>query len=286
MRSITLLIMFAAACLMVAPPVSQTSAIQKMTPEDVVARHLESIGTAKARESVTTRIISGASQVIFHTAPTGQAVGKAVLASEDTKSLIGMSFPSPVYPREQLGFNGGSFVAAYVTPGVRSPLGAFLMTHNLIFKEGLMGGALSAAWPLVDVAKRSPKLEYVGTKKVNSQMLQELRFVPHGGSDLKVSLFFDQETFRHVRTEYERTIAGPTGDRSYIAGVTREVRYKMVEEFSDFKPEAGLTLPHIYKINLFVDSPNGTSQTEWILKLAQFTFNDKIDPSSFSISGH
>jgi len=285
MRSITSLAMFAAACLMVAPSASRSFVLEKLKAEDVVARHLESIGTAKARASVTTRIISGSSQVIFHTAPTGQAVGKAVLASEETKNLIGMSFPSPVYPREQLGFNGESFVAAYVTPGVRSPLGAFLMTHNLIFKEGLMGGALSAAWPLWD-AKRSPKLEYVGTKKINSQTLEELRYVPRGGSDLKVSLFFDQETFQHVRTEYERTIAGPTGDRSYIAGVTREVRYKMVEEFSDFKPEAGLTLPHIYKINLFVDSPNGTSQTEWTLKLLQFTFNDKIDPSSFSISGN
>src|SRR5690349_3426115 len=285
MRSITSLIIFAAACLILAPSASQSFVIEKLKADDVVARHLESIGTAKARESVTTRIISGTSQVFFHTAPIGQAVGKAVLASEDSKNLIGMSFPSPVYPREQLGFNGESFVAAFVTPGVRSPLGAFLMTHNLIFKEGLMGGALSSAWPLAD-AKRSPKLEYVGTKKINSQTFEELRYVPHAGSDLKVSLFFDQETFRHMRTEYERTIAGPTGDRSYIAGVTREVRYKMVEEFSDFKPEAGLTLPHTYKINLYVDSPNGTSQTEWILKLAQFTFNDKIDPSSFNISGN
>ncbi len=285
MRKITSLLMFATA-LMLAPSASQSLVIQKMKPEDVVARHLESIGTAKARESVTTRIISGSSQVIFHTTPTGQAVGKAVLASEGTKNLIGMSFPSPVYPREQLGFNGDTFVAAYVTPGVRSPLGAFLMTHNLISKEGLIGGALSSAWPLIDSAKRSPKLEYVGTKKINNQTFHELKYVPHGGSDLKVSLFFDQETFRHMRTEYERTIAAPTGDRSYIAGVTSETRYKMVEEFSDFKPEAGLTLPHTYKINLFIDSQNGTSQTEWTLKLTQFTFNERIDPSSFSLSGN
>src|ERR1043166_5656622 len=285
MRSVKSVIIFAVACLMFAPSASRSFVIDKRKPEDIVARHLASIGTAKARESVTTRIISGISQVIFHTAPIGQAVGKAVLASEDSKNLIGMSFPSPVYPREQLSFNGESFVAAFVTPGVRSPLGAFLMTHNLIFKEGLMGGALSSSWPLWD-AKRSPTLEYVGTKKINSQPFEELRYVPHGSSDLKVSLFFDPETFRHVRTEYERTIAAQTGDRSYVAGVTREVRYKMVEEFSDFKPESGLTLPHLYKINLFVDSPNGTSQTEWILKLAQFTFNDKIDPSSFNISGN
>jgi hypothetical protein len=286
MRSIKSLIMLAAASLLIAPSASQSFVIEKLKPEDVVARHLESIGTTKAREAVTTRIIAGTSQVIFHTAPIGQAVGKAVLASEDTRNLIGMSFPSPVYPREQLGFNGESFVAAFVTPGVRSPLGAFLMTHNLIFKEGLMGGALSSAWTLVDVAKRSPKFEYVGTKKINSQTLEELRYSPHVSSDLKVSLFFDPETFRHVRTEYERTIAAQTGDRSYVAGVTREIRYKMVEEFSDFRPETGLTLPHLYRINLFVDSPNGTSQTEWILKLTQFTFNDKIDPSSFSISGN
>ena len=285
MRRFTSWFVFAAVCLVVAPLASEVSVADKLKPEEIVARHLESIGSAKARASVTTRIISGISQVIFHTAPVGQAVGKAVLASEDSKNLIGMSFPSPVYPREQLGFNGESFVAAFVTPGVRSPLGAFLMTHNLIFKEGLMGGALSSSWPLWDT-KRSPKLEYVGTKKINSQTFEELRYVPHGSSDLKVSLFFDPETFRHVRTEYERTIAAQTGDRSYVAGVTREVRYKMVEEFSDFKPEAGLTLPHIYKINLFVDSPNGTSQTEWILKLAQFSFNEKIDPSSFNISSN
>ena len=285
MRSIKTLVVIAIAFQLVAPSASQSFVIEKMKPEDVVARHLESIGTATARESVKTRIISGTSQVIFHTAPIGQAVGKAVLASEDTKNLIGMSFPSPVYPREQLGFNGESFVAAFVTPGVRSPLGAFLMTHNLIFKEGLMGGTLSSAWPLMD-AKRPPKLEYVGTKKINSQTFEELRYTPRVSSDLKVSLFFDPETFRHVRTEYERTIAAQTGDRSYVAGVTREVRYKMVEEFSDFRPEGVLTLPHRYKINLFVDSPNGTSQTEWVLNLAQFVFNDKIDPSSFSISGN
>lgn len=261
------------------------SLAQKMKAEEVVARHLASIGDEKTRAAITTRIISGTSHVIFRTAPTGQAFGKVVLASEGTKNLIGMSFPSPVYPREQLGFNGDSFVAAYVTPGVRSPLGAFLMTHNLIFKQGLMGGALSSAWVLFNVTGHSTQLEYVGLKKINNQTLHELRYVPRGGTDLRTSFFFDQATYQHVRSQYERTIAAPTGDRSN-ADVTREVRYKMVEEFSDFKAEAGLTLPHAYKINLSVDSPNGTSQTEWILKLTQFTFNDKIDPSSFSISGN
>src|SRR5881396_48483 len=96
---------------------ARPTAAQKMTAEQLIARHLDAIGNAKARAAATTRIISGTVQVIFRTMPAGQAVGKAVLASEENRQLVGMSFPSPVYPREQLAFNGVSFMAAFATPG-------------------------------------------------------------------------------------------------------------------------------------------------------------------------
>src|SRR6266545_6724050 len=259
------------------------SATDKMTPAELVAKHLESIGPAKARASVNSRIIAGKSLVIFRTPPPGQATRRAVLASEGSKNLIGMSFPSPVYPREQLGFNGNNFMAAFVTPGVRSFLGNFLMTHTLIFKQGLMGGTLSTAWPLLDLTARNPRLEYAGLKKVNDRTLHELKYLPRGGSNLQVSLFFGEANFRHVRTEYELVIAAPTGERSYANVEEREIRYKMVEEFSDFKDEAGLTLPHTYKIKLLVDSKGGTFLADWEITLTQFTFNERIDPNSFSI---
>ncbi|HEY2971585.1 MAG TPA: hypothetical protein VGJ48_03660 [Pyrinomonadaceae bacterium] len=259
------------------------SASDKMTPEELVARHLESIGTAKARASVTSRIIAGNSLVIFRTPPPGQATGRAVLASEGPKSLIGMSFPSPVYPREQLGFNGNSFMAAFVTPGVRSSLGSFLMTHSLVFKQGLMGGTLSSAWPLLNLSAHNPHLEYAGIKKIDNQMLHELKYLPRGGSDLQISLFFNQETFQHVRAEYNRVIAAPTGDRGFLSARGRESRYKMVEEFSEFKQEGGLTLPHTYKIKLTVDTESGAFLAEWEITLTQFTFNERLDPNSFSI---
>lgn len=265
-------------------PNQHSSATDKIKPEDLVVKHLESIGTAAARSSVTTRIIAGTSQVIFRTPPPGQATGRAVMASEGNKSLIGMSFQSPVYPREELGFNGNSFIAAFVTPGVRSSLGGFLMTHDLIFKQGLMGGTLSSAWPLLDLSARSPQLEYAGTRKVDDRTLHELKYYPRGGSDLQIRLFFNQDNFRHVRTEYERVIPASTGTRAYGNVVEREIRYKMVEEFSDFKKEGELTLPHTYKIKLAVDSQNGTFLADWEINLNHFSFNEKIDPGSFSIS--
>jgi len=255
----------------------------KMTAEELVAKHLESIGTAKARASVTSRIIAGNSLVNFRTPPPGQATGKAVLFSEGPKNFIGMSFPSPVYPREQLGFNGNSFVAAFVTPGNRSSLGSFLMTHTLVFKQGLMGGTLSSAWPLLNLSAHNPQLEYSGIKKIDNQMLHELKYLPRGGSDLQIKLFFNQETFQHVRTEYERVIAAATTDRGFLSARGREIRYKMVEEFADFKPEGGLTLPHIYKIKFTADTESGAFLADWEITLTQFTFNERIDPNSFSI---
>jgi hypothetical protein len=131
--------------LMCAVAGAPTGAPQKLKAGDVVARHLESIGSAKARDAVKTRIIVGTSQVIFRTTPSGQAIGRAVLASEGAKQLIGMSFPTPVYPREQMGYNGNSFMAAFVTPGVRSVFGSFVMTNDVIFRQGLITGTLSSA---------------------------------------------------------------------------------------------------------------------------------------------
>jgi hypothetical protein len=265
---------------------AQSPKADKLKPEEVVARHLESIGTAKSRAAVTTRIIAGTSQVIIRTPPPGQAVGKAVLASEGVKSLFGMSFPSPVYPREQLGYNGNTFMAAFSTPGARSGLGSFLMLHDIIFKQGLMCGTLTTAWPLLELESHRAQLEYAGTKKLNDELLYELKYLPRGNSDLKVTLFFERETFRHVRTEYERTVSAPMGKVEYTNIQEREARYKMVEEFSLFKLEGGLTLPHIYTIKVSIDTVNGTYVAEWTIKLTQFEFNQKIDQSVFNVSAN
>ena len=260
------------------------SSTSKQKAEQVVAKHLESIGTEQIRTSIKTRIIAGTSQVIFRTTPVGQAYGRAVLASDGPKSLIGMSFHSPVYPREEFGFNGKSFISAFVTPGVRSSLGSFLMNHNLLFKHGLMGGTLSSAWFLLDTKGRHPDLEYAGLKKIGERPAHEIRYLARGAPELQISIFFDEVTFHHVRTEYRRVIAASTGSRAYSNVDERETRYKLVEEFSSFDIEQQLNLPHTYKIHLTVDAQSGTFEAEWMMKLSQFTFNQKIDPNSFSIT--
>jgi len=60
--------------------------------------------------------------------------------------------------------------------------------------------------------------------------------------------------------------------------------YELVEEFSDFKNERELTLPHTYKIHLGQQG-SGTQVSEWTMSLIRFVFNQKLDARDFDVSG-
>jgi len=79
-------------------------------------------------------------------------------------------------------------------------------TAEMPFREGLMEGALSAAWPLLDLATRKASLKYDGNKKLDGRKVHVLRYEAKNDYGLKTKLYFDAETFRHVRTEYEQRI--------------------------------------------------------------------------------
>lgn len=268
------------------------SATQKMTAEEVVSRHLESIGSAESRESIKSRILIGASKFNYRvTKGVGKAEGTAVMASEGVKSLIGMNFPEVDYPHERLGFDGKSFRTGFIRPGIRTVLGDFLNSHNDVFKEGLIGGSLSQAWALLTMKERNPKLEYDGTQKVNGKEAHVLSYSLRKGSDFQIRLYFDSDTFRHVRSEYTQVVAAMIGKSTTDmlgrptdnSSRQRSTRYEMVEEFSDFKKESGLTLPHNYKFRFVIDNQAGTSQFDWELNLAQYMYNRPIPLESFNV---
>lgn len=257
---------------------------QKLKAEEIIAKHLESLGAAETVESVKTRVANGTVIATFKNPATAQLGGRALLASDGAKNLVAMVFDNTNYPQEKVGYDGNDVATSYARPGVRSTLGDFLLTHSGIIKQGVWGGALSQAWPLLDAAKNKVKVESAGTKKIDDRLVHQLRFYP-SGSDLKVTLFFDAETFQHVRTEYSRTIVAQMGSTPETSASQAETRYKLVEDFSDFKKESGLTLPHTYKIYLEILGRQGSFKAEWAVTLSQFQFNQRIDPASFDVDG-
>jgi hypothetical protein len=183
-------------------------------------------------------------------------------------------------------------------------------------KEGLLGGVLSLGWPLLDIEKRNPSLKY-NRAKVDGRELHVIDYNPKGGmNNMKVKLFFEPDTFRHVRTEYMLKVqgeqalqAGQTVTRGVIPGaqsgqrdgtITRDAGiqdqiansyYRLVEKFDNFKEvkfkdskgsETGsLILPHSYAIEYSVEGQGSSFLGHWNLIANQWMQNGKLDPSVF-----
>jgi hypothetical protein len=263
---------------------ANATAPEKITAEEVIAKHLESIGSAEARAAVRSRIIQGSVVATVRIGGSGQSKGGAVMASQGTMSLLGMIFGPQEYSNEKAGFDGRKLTLGELRPGIRTNLGGFFLTHDLIFKEGLLGGTLSSAWPLLDLPARKAKLKYAGTKKINDRLVYVLKYEPHSGSNLDIRLYFDTETFQHVGTEYEQDFPPPPVSRPQDAAQQKETHLKLTEEFSDFKREGGVILPHTYKLQLSFDTSNNPLLQDWLLTLTQFVFNKPIDQNQFDLA--
>jgi hypothetical protein len=258
-----------------------TPVADKIKPEELVAKHIEAIGTAEARNSSRSRIVAGTSIMNLKTGGLGNSTGPALIASQKEKVLLKAEFSSASYPFERIGFDGRKLHAKQYSPGVRSPLAEFFMSHETLFSEGLMGGTLSSAWPLLDLAGRAPKLQYGGTDKIDGREVHKLKYQPREGSELKITIFFDAENYQHLRTEYERVIAAPMGGTPGTSASMREMRYKMVEDFRDFRKEGGLTLPHTYTIQYSVSKLNNPIALDWTFTFTRFTFDYPIEDKQF-----
>ncbi|MDT4966570.1 MAG: hypothetical protein QOJ64_1307, partial [Acidobacteriota bacterium] len=225
---------------------------EKMTAEDVVAKHLESLGSAEARGKIKSHVILGTAVGTFRIGGTGSSQGGSVMASQGTKSLLAIIYGNGEYPYEKLGFDGKVLTVADLKPGLHSHLGTFFMQHEMPLRDGLLGGALSAAWPLLGLTSADAKIKYAGTKKVGDVKAYVLEYEGKNNAGLKTRLFFDAQTFRHIRTEYEKRLPQQMPSGPGITQQQGDAITKLVEEFSDFKTEGGLTLPHTYKLQLSI----------------------------------
>lgn len=281
--SFALAVVLMGAAVLQLEPNHSVKAEDKLTPQAVIAKHLEAIGTQEARAAVKTRVFTGEGKFSQKSGRGGQLQGPALIATDGKKILLGMNFGHTSYPFEQFGYDGKKMTVAFIAPANRSALGNFLITEDISFREGLMGGALSSAWPLFDEKLNNSRIEYSGSKKVAGRQVHELRYSPRKGSESQIKLFFDAATFNHVRTEYLKVVSARAGANPDLSSQQRETRYELWEDFDDFKKENGLTLPHSYKIQLTVAGMGPTYSAEWALSFSRFQFNQEIPADSFNV---
>ncbi|PYT00418.1 MAG: hypothetical protein DMF63_07570 [Acidobacteria bacterium] len=265
---------------------------QDLTAEQIIAKHVESIGPKDKLDAVKNQLIFCDATFTFK----GAVVtlnGKALVLSEGQKNLFGMNFNSNDYPVDRFGFDGKDVKVGRPTTGSsHSLIGDFLYNNRSILKEGIFGGTLSASWPLL-ASERKAKISVEGKKTMDGKNLIGLSYVPKSAADVTIKLYFDETTFRHVRTEY--TVVRPASIGT--GGVDSSARqssttYRVYEDFSDFTKMGALTLPKNYKITYIRSGSDPVTirqhlnrDAEWKFTVTNINFNQALEPGSFSIDG-
>lgn len=255
---------------------------QKMTVEDLVSKHRDSIGSKEVLETVKQRMGMGLSE--FESKfPSRKATGKAVIASRGEDYMFMASLSSSEYPFEKVGYFGNRVSLPFVTAGSRSPLGAFIAEHEKMLTTGVFTGAMSNTWALLDPALRNAKTKLAGKKKVDDRDAYVLEYWPRGmeSAEFTIRLFFDAETFRHLRTEY-RHVINPSQDTFGTLGRQAGVRQSLIETFSDFKTADGMTLPYGYQAHYTTESNSGTFEYFWRLTFQKYILNPNLDANFFT----
>lgn len=257
---------------------------KKLTADQVIASHLDSIGTAEARAAFKSVVAQGTVTSTIRIGGGGTVKGGAVMASQGPMNLMGLIFGGQEAANEKMAFNGQKLTLGELRAGIRTRFGGFLLTHDLLFRDGLLGGTLSTAWPFYDLNGRKPKVRYLGTKNFKDRKAYVLGYEPRSGGNLEVKLYFDAQTFQHVRSEYQQEFMATTVTRPEDAAKQKGTILKLTEEFSDFRQENNLMLPHTYKIQLTFETDVDPLLQDWVVTLNQFLFNKTLDPKQFDLT--
>jgi hypothetical protein len=255
----------------------------KLKPEQVIAKHLESIGAPEKLKEIKNRATNGSAHVDFRVGGSANLPGEANLISEGASVRFSMKTPALEYPGEQFATDGNKTVIGQISPGRRSLLGQFLFENDELLKEGLLFGTLSTSWTFLKTDAKPPKLDVSGPKKVDGKSVYELKYVPRRGSGNITAFFdFDAETFRHVRSQFRAELVPTSGQK--ITDSAETIRYTITETFDDFKQVDGLTLPHNYKLDFSIDNPRGGFVGNWSYAIKQISHNQNIDRQVFSVN--
>ncbi len=264
----------------------------KITVGEILARHLDGYAQREARAAAKTRASEWAAHYVVKMGGHGMADGRGVLISDRRKLAFGLRFPVSEYPGERFVFDGQKWQTARRTTDQRSGQADMVLDNSEILTEGLFGSVLTTAWPLFDLETRKPTLKYDGLKKIDGVELHRVSYTPKTSNNgMQIFLFFDPKTMQHVKTIYYLEIQPGTQNLNYTRAAdvryTPNSRYKLEEDFSDFKNFQGYSLPTRWKVRYTWEpsSRGGETMIDWELAMQRVLTNNEVDPKTFTVEG-
>jgi hypothetical protein len=227
--------------------VSFAFAGDKVSVEELVSKHVDSIITSKMDKPALGRASSGVAVRDILLGGAGHREGKASFVSKDNSFQLILDFNSAEYQGEQYTWDGSNTRVGASGVDKFSALAQFVRMHDVILRDGLFGGVLNNGWALMNLAAHNSKLHYDGMKKFNGKPAHQVTYTSKRvDNDMTIRLYFEPETFRHIGStyEYESQMTAMAGNMPSSEKLIERVE----ESFSDFKPEGGLTLPHHWQL--------------------------------------
>ena len=288
---------FASVLLMVS--IQALAADNKITAEDILKHHLDSIADATTRAAMKSRVVEAATTYRILVSGSGSIDGKAAIVSDGDKLHMLLKINAPQYLGERFVRDGNKVdIAATYADKTRSEFGHFLEGQGLPLQEGLMGGVLTTGWPLLDLNAHKAKLHYDGMKKFDGTEFYAVSYQPKKINIMEITLFFDPATFHHVATVYTISEHAGLGQGLDVTGGgvapgiaseemsarQQQTRYRIEERFSDFKTADGVTLPSHYDLRYQQELHTGfTKLVEWDITTTRVLNNVPVDARNFAI---
>lgn len=273
--------------------------VEEYTPDDIVNKHLESLGPAARR--IKTRVVRARIAVVAISGGVGRSDGEALILSDRHKLRYQMDFTNERYRGEQFVFDGARAYVAEYQPGKTSPFADFMRVKNELLSEGLFGGSITTGWALLDLSTRNPKVHYNGIKTVDGRRLHELAYrFGHGTNDVDVKLYFELGSFRHVYSRYAVTLAVGLGQKIHTgledtsaAGKAMDgpeiraarqfpTRVTVEERFADFVSFNGVTLPTRWDVNFTTDRDR-TITVRWSAQAYRIENDAQLPADAFAL---
>jgi hypothetical protein len=266
---------------------SQTisSKTEKLTPDELVARHLLSLGTPEARTAIKNRLMDGDAEVAVKRGSVGHMKGTASFVSEGSMVRIAMNLFSQTYPGEQLVYNGKKVRVGSIRPGIRSELSGFINDYGtVLLEEGILAGTTTTHWCLFGYKERKVRLEYLGLNKVDGVQLHALRYNARKG-DFKIDFFFEPNSFRHVQTQYTLKVSiQPDPSTPNFDKIRAPYAYwRGKEVFSNFSIVDGVTLPHSYKLTLTYEGVSEVLEIDYTMTFNKVQHNQQLEATTFTV---
>ena len=271
---------------------------QKPSADEIIAKHRASFGNADDIAKTKLRFAAGSGQLVIMPNRGPNTVNvTAYFASNSDDLKFMLTTEIWTVRKERIGiFSNKINIPSRDSNQPQGPLSDFLNNYDRTLTDRIFGGPVFSRWAFLSSTPLKGKFETEGKKRIGDRETWVVRYRPKDELTLGswIKLYFDVDSFRLLRTEYrqkETDIGFSYTEGAVIknfplpsspAGGMGWNGWTLIEDFSDYRVEAGVMLPHKYTLSLSSDSNAGTYLYDYSIAITEYKILNEFPADTFT----